>query len=352
MSSGVMRFGWLLFVLFADVTHGADVNRNLASDSLAPLHDSSEDAWECIEGLVWPTAEFEVIWRRTADASQDRIVQFSSAITSGDSVNDRVAMEWYVAADEDGQITYAPAVIVVHESGRRMPVGRLFAKGFQNCGMHAFLVHLPFYGKRAAAGIRPSGDRLIPALRQAVSDVRRARDAVAVLPHVDATHIALQGTSLGGFVAATAASLDDGFDSVFLLLAGGDLYDLLQHGEKDAAKLRDDLAEAGIAGARLKTLLQTIEPTRIAHRLEPDTTWLYSATSDRVVPMKNALALKQSAGLTAAHHVKLAANHYSGIIYVPFVLQHMIANIKAIHAKQASASSDHRPLVRHGDSGG
>ncbi|MEZ6107250.1 MAG: hypothetical protein R3B96_14300 [Pirellulaceae bacterium] len=46
--------------------------------------------------------------------------------------NDLVAMEWYVARDLEGRpLDHAPAVVVVHESGRGMEVGRVIAKGWQ-----------------------------------------------------------------------------------------------------------------------------------------------------------------------------------------------------------------------------
>jgi cephalosporin-C deacetylase-like acetyl esterase len=160
-------------------------------------------------------------------------------------------------------------------------------------------------------------------MRQAVADVRRARDAVAAIPLVDQQNISLQGTSLGGFVAATTAGLDDGYDRVFVMLAGGNLHDLIEHGQKDAAKLRAELKAAGLTGEKLRTLLDTVEPIRLAHRIEASRTWLYSGSFDDVVPMKNALALAAAVGLDDQHHCRLAADHYSGMLFMPFILTHM-----------------------------
>ena len=104
------------------------------------------------------------------------------------------------------------------------------------------------------------------------------------------------------------------------MLAGGRLYELLQNGKKDAARVREQLAAAGISGARLKSLAWQIEPTRLAHRVDPQSTWLFSGTFDTVVPPENASALANAASLDETHHVRLPANHYSGIIYLPIVL--------------------------------
>lgn len=295
-----------------------------ARDSLASVKDDSDDARRCLAQLIWKAGTFDV----RCDAAEkgkpgDAIVRFPSPLDSGDETNDLVAMEWYFARDETGRAVKAPAVVVVHESGRDMAVGRTMARGLRLLGLHAFLLQLPNYGYRRGKAKQVDAAQLVVHMRQGVADVRRARDAVFVMPWVDRSHIALQGTSLGGFVAATAGALDGGYDSVFLMLAGGNLYDLIENGEKDTAKVKKKLADAGFEGEKLKSLLQIIEPTRIAHRLSPPRTWLYSGRYDKVVPMKNALALASAARLDESHHIRMAANHYTGIIFLPKILSHI-----------------------------
>lgn len=305
-----------------------------ARDTLSCEPDAKEDARQCLENLVWPPARFEVRCDAPLPQFGDALVSFPSAIESGDAINDRVTMEWYLARNQQSEPRHAPAVVVVHESGSRMTVGRVFARGFQSAGLHAFLIHLPYYGARRTGNQRPDQEATIRAIRQAVADVRRARDAVAALPFVDRGKVSLQGTSLGGFVAATSASLDSGsrehgYDKVFLLLAGGDLMDVIRSGQKDVAKFRLKLQQAGVSLDEIETFVRQVEPTRLSHRLDPERTWLYSAVFDQVVPLKNAIALAQSARLDSSHHQRLLANHYSGVIYIPFVLAEMAANIRA-----------------------
>ena len=299
-----------------------------AKDTLDIGEEASPDAKKCLEGLTWPVTDFSV--RCDAPPKRgDYLVRFPSAIKSGDAVNDLVSMEWHVARDKEQRPIKTPAIVVVHESGSSMTVGRLFAKGLQMRGFHTFMLHLPHYGERRRGKRRPAHADLFTAIRQGVADVRRARDAVAVLPNVDATHIALQGTSLGGFVSATSASLDDGYDTVFLLLAGGELFELIENGKRDTAKVREELAKAGLSGEKLKRLVQRIEPTRIAHRLDAKSTWLYSGKFDTVVPLKNALALGQAAKLDDMHHILMSADHYTGVVYLPFVISHIERKIRA-----------------------
>ena len=303
-----------------------------ARDGLAPLKDESADAQACLDGLAWAPGAFEVRCEKKSGAGPltGRLVRFPSPVPSGNATNDSVSMEWYESLDADNRVIHAPAVLVVHESGSGMQAGRLFALSFRNHGIHAFLIHLPYYGERRPEGFQRDGSHFLNTIRQAIADVRRARDAIVVLPRVDALHLCAQGTSLGGFVVASSASLDRCFAATFITLAGGDLYDMITHGRKDTARVRELLAEAGYTDQKLKDLLWHIEPTRVAHRLDPRATWLYSAEDDSVVPIRNALALATRAQLDESHHVRVSGNHYTAIFHFPMILNHMVQRVRAL----------------------
>lgn len=304
-----------------------------AQDSLQPIADQSDDANDCLAGLCWQPEDFEVVNREPLSQHGDRLIQFPSPVASSDAINDLVSLEWYLARDDAGTPVEAPAIVVVHESGSSMHVGRLFAVSLRKMGFHTFLIHLPYYGHRRHPD-QQRGAHQISAMRQAIADVRRARDAVAVLPHVDERTIALQGTSLGGFVSASSASLDGRYDAVFLMLAGGDLHDIIMHGEKDAAKVRQKLKEHGLVDEKLKSAVQRVEPTRIAHRIAPGRTWLYSGVYDKVVPQRNSELLAKTMQLPGSHHIRMMANHYSGVIYLPLIFSHIHDQIQRIHTDQ------------------
>lgn len=312
-----------------------------ATDTLDVNGETGEDARACLDGLCWPPGEFVVSCQPARDNRGDLLVRFPSPIESGDARNDLVSMEWYVARNEQGQPVEAPAIVVVHESGRGMQVGRLFANGLRQRGVHTFLIHLPSYGERREGRDRPEASQLFTLIRQAIADVRRARDAVAVLPWVQGRHVALQGTSLGGFVSATVAGLDHGYDSIFVMLAGGDLFDIIQKGERDTAKVREELQKAGLAPEVVKDLVWAIEPNRIAHRVNRERTWLYSGDQDNVVPIKNALSWAKAARLDVTHHIRMPANHYSGILFLPIMQDHVIDQVKA--GAQVKAAADGQP---------
>lgn len=297
-----------------------------AADTLAAGHEPSADARACLDGLCWKPVGFDVAVEPAIEGDGDLRVRFPSPVTTGPDCVDDVWLEWYQARDGDGQVTAGPACVVVHESGSRMRVGRLVARGLSAYGIHAFMVQLPYYGARRPPEGRGGIERVVPAVRQAVADVRRARDAVAGLPLVDAGRIAVQGTSLGGFVTATVAGLDAAYDKVFIMLAGGDVAGVLERGRGDAERVRR-FAAVGLGEADVRHILRAIEPTRLAHRYRPDRTWIYSGKYDDVVPPAHSQLLAEAAGLPANHHVQMEANHSSGIIYLPMVLARIAGEI-------------------------
>lgn len=268
-----------------------------ATDTLACDEETDEDAQKCLTKLRWAPTKFTVHLEAAEAGCGDWLVRFPSPKPIGNPTNDLVSMEWFAARGNGNLVRPAPAMVVVHESGRRMTVGRLVARGLSAQGLHAFLLHLPGYGARRVEGLADI-DQLLPSLQQGIADVRRARDAVVALPIVDRSVVGVQGTSLGGFVTATVAGLDSGYDRVFILMAGGNLQQVVLHGSRDAAKVRAKLAAAGLSEEQMKDLAYQVEPLRLAKRINPAETWLYSGKFDDVVPPSCSLALAKAAAIT------------------------------------------------------
>jgi dienelactone hydrolase len=290
-----------------------------AKDTLDCGVESDADANLCLAGLKWEPAPFVVRCEAAKPASGEWLVRFPTPAPVGDAVNDLVSMEWYVARDKNRQPVRAPAVVVVHESGKAMVAGRVIAKGLQMKGLHTFLIHLPGYGARRSP-FTADMTKMLPGLRQAVTDVRRARDAVAALPLVDTSLIGVQGTSLGGFVTATVAGLDRGYDRAFVLLAGGNIADVVLNGAQDAARFRKQLTNVGVTEAQIKEITNTIEPMRLAHRVDAKRTWLFSGKFDDVVPPRCSHEFAKAAGLPDGHHLVLPVGHYTAAVLLPIAL--------------------------------
>lgn len=324
----------LLEEMQADIEHdatrggedeeGEEIQEFEARDSLGSLADPSPDAAAMLAELGFEPGSFTVRVRQDRPGPQDALVLFPSPRPRGDARNDTVVAEWYRARGRDGAFVGGPAVIVNHILDGRMRVARTIARVLASHGVHAFVVHMPDYGLRGDRRAREDPTRLLARCRQGVADVRRARDAVAVLPGVDGERVAIQGTSLGGFATALAASLDGAFSQVFVALAGGDLFEMVMHGGKDAGKVRAEMLRAGWTSETIRAALWSIEPTRIAHRLDPQRTWLYTGLLDVVVPARCADALARAAGLDETHHIRFWAGHYSAAIFMPWVVRDIV----------------------------
>lgn len=308
----------ILFTRFVSATEIIVGSAFQARDTLNCTVDPVADAAACIDGLKWTPADFAVRCEAGLPGNGDWLVRFPTPLPSGDAINDNVAMEWHMARDKDGNPKLAPAIVVVHESGRGMVAGRLFAKALRAYGFHAFMVNLPGYGARTSTLTRDPL-KMLPALKQAIADVRRARDAVAAIPLVDKSLIGLQGTSLGGFVTATVSGLDRGYDRTFILLAGGNLADVVLKGMRDAEKLRSQLTAAGITTEQIREHSKVIEPMRIAHRVDAKNVWLYTGKNDEVVPPACSRAFAAAAKL-GDHHIELPCGHYTAAFIMPLVL--------------------------------
>lgn len=298
-----------------------------ASDTFVVGEEPNEDARACLQAMTWPAGSFEVTAVAPATPDQeDALFLFPSPLAQGDAPSSRVVMEAYLVADENRSVVTAPAVVVLHESGRRMPIGRMIARGFRQRGVHAFMVQMPGYG------LRRSKDKLenmviSSTFLQGTTDVRRAHDAIIALPFVKDGQVSLQGTSLGGFVASLVAGMDQSFDNVFLLLSGGDVYEVLKNGTRDAAAYRKKAAEFGVSDEELRKMAYEVEPNRLAHRLNPERTWLYSGVYDQVVPLENAKSFAKAARLPESNHILLLADHFTGIVVLPVILDRMSQQI-------------------------
>ncbi|MEX0654449.1 MAG: hypothetical protein WD534_00910 [Phycisphaeraceae bacterium] len=315
-----------------------------AHDTLGQLTDGAPAAERLLRQVGWEAAAFVVTVRRIEPrVDADAVVSFASPLPSGNHRQDTVPLLWYTARDAAGQPVdaAAPAVLVIHTVHPQLLVGKTIARALAREGMHAFVLQLPGFGDRATPG-SPGPVVLLDHARQAVADVRRARDAIAALPGVADGPVALQATSLGGFVATVAASLDDAFNPVLLALTGGNGFDVLQHGQRDAAHVRLLLNRHGYHDARLRDHLAVIEPLHVAHRLAPARTWLFTGQRDQVIAPAHADALAEAAGLDAAHHIRFDADHYTAVFHLPTIIRQMAEIVRTTHGNVEKAGAEGR----------
>jgi len=327
---------WLVSAGFVAVASGAAETFEVADTLDIALTDADDAAARSLlKGIAWEPERFEV--RRESGFAGDDVYArftFASPRPAGRPRQDRVTLDWYAATDDADQVIEAPAVLVIHSLHPRMLLARMLARGLSSQGVHAFVIELPGYGSRIDGPPRFAGVTALIHARQGVADIRRARDVIAALPEVRDGSVSIEGTSLGGFAAATGASLDGAFDQVFLVLTGGDAFGALSNGQADAARLRASMKHAGYEGEKLRGLLEPVEPLRVAHRLDPQRTWLFSARQDNVIAPKHAEKLAEAIGLPEDHHVRFDGNHYSALVLLPGVVERMAGELGVVEQAQ------------------
>ncbi|MCA8955932.1 MAG: hypothetical protein KDC87_07650, partial [Planctomycetes bacterium] len=157
-------------------------------------------------------------------------------------------------------------------------------------------------------------------LRRSVVHNRAILAWARTQPFCRADQQAVLGISTGGILAGTMMAVEPQLCGGVLILAGGDLPDLLEHtAEGRIARWRahrravDDLTDAQI-GARLRVDL-TSDPARLAPYIPTRRTLLVSAAWDDVVPRRNQDILWEALGRPQRLQL-LALGHYTAAIDV------------------------------------
>jgi dienelactone hydrolase len=132
------------------------------------------------------------------------------------------------------------------------------------------------------------------------------------------------GISTGGILAGTMMALEPDLDAGVLILAGGDLPDLLDHSsESRIVKWRrhrrtvDDLGEAGLR-LRMRQVLRS-DPARTAAYVATDKVLMVMAGLDTVVPHRNRELLWEGFGRPERLQLPLFS-HYSALLGIHQVL--------------------------------
>jgi len=90
--------------------------------------------------------------------------------------------------------------------------------------------------------------------------------------------------------------------------------------KREAVQLREMLERQGFSGDSMVELPNRFEPNRLAHRISGDRLWISSGMYHTVVPPIHADSFAQAARLAEDHHIRMPANHYSGLIFLPVIL--------------------------------
>jgi dienelactone hydrolase len=241
-------------------------------------------------------------------------VTFPSPVVSAHECNNTVYAEYYRPRG-NGPF---PAAVVLDILDGRQNVSRGEAVWLAQRGIAALVVYMAYYGpRRPVEGkirmLMPDIEHSVNAITQTVLDVRRAAAWLVARPEVDAARLGLLGTSLGSMVGGVAAAAEPRFKNVCLLLGGGGLTDAFYDHPK-AASFRTANELLGGSKAKLKKLIDPVDPLTYAEQLKGRRLLLIGASRDDVVPPKAMQALWEATGKPQL--IWLDATHVGAAWYV------------------------------------
>lgn len=214
-------------------------------------------------------------------------VTFPSPVTTPTVENNTVHCEYFPALTGSGK---RPTIIVLHVLGGQFAASRAVCGIMCRQGYNALMVKLPYYGPRRPAGTPEFMDRindpyeLGPVIRQAVMDVRRARDWLKTQDNVDPKRIGLVGMSLGGFTAALVSGVDATFKRVAIVVAGGNFAKVLTNPGAPIPHYIAICRNKGVTEDDLRKALVSNEPLTFAGRLKDTQVFMINGRQDAVVP--------------------------------------------------------------------
>lgn len=256
-------------------------------------------------------------------------LSYPSPVVTPVKQNNTIPADYYLpdGAGPDG--AKRPAVVCLHILEGNFELVHVTCGALASRGIPAVMFKLPYYGERSLPGGRRAlaadPRRFVEALRQAVQDVRRTIDVLASRPEVDPERIGLTGISLGGILAATAAGEDPRVWRTALILAGGDLFEIIHHA-REARAISTLLAGLPPAQrAELERTLQRVDPLRAAPglrgRAEQGRVLMINAGQDEVIPRQCTEKLASALGMAERVVWLEGLGHYTAMVALPRALQ-------------------------------
>jgi len=248
---------------------------------------------------------------------------YPSAVTTLHAENNTVVGELFRPLYATGK---RPAVLVLDIMDGAQVVSRGQAVWLASHGITALTIRMPYYGAR-----KPPGSKLkmvtvdiehsVAAVTQAVLDARRGIAYLASRPDVDADRLGVLGTSLGSFVAGLVLAAEPKLSRGALFLGGGDLVNsFYDHPKAKAFTQINELI--GGSQAKLKVLIDPIDPVTYAEQLKAKKLLLMAASRDDVVPPKAMTALWEATGRPPL--VWFDGTHVGGALYAFPAMEHAI----------------------------
>ena len=254
---------------------------------------------------------------------------YPSPVVTAHRPNNTVPADYYLPDGLQAAGPRRPAVICTHLLDGDFELAEMICTVLALRGLPAMMIKLPYYGERelpeGPEALAAGPNRFVAALDQASQDMRRTIDLLASRPEVDPRLIGITGISLGGIVAATTAAEEPRINRAVLLLAGGDLTQVIHHARETQllSKLIKRLPPKQRAEVEAK--IAAVDPLNMASRLcaraRRHKVLMINAAEDEVIPRACSEKLAEALGI-ADHVIWLEGlGHYSAIAELPRALK-------------------------------
>lgn len=245
--------------------------------------------------------------------------------------NNVIPVEYYLPKSVAAAQVRRPAVICLHILDGSLELVRMLASVLASRGVPAIVFPLPYYGPRGASDgpyhILGDPQRFIGVLQQTFLEVRRGVDFLASRPEVDPQHIGVAGISLGAIIAASAAEREPRLYKAGLILAGGNLRQIVETA-REAAPLRHFIASLG--GEQQEAIWKTLgEVDPLSHadvlrdRAQQGQVLMINAAEDEVIPRICTEQLAEALGISDRVVWLPDLGHYTAIAALPRILDRM-----------------------------
>lgn len=316
-----MRTGTILWALWAAMAVGGLVRAAAAADSpvksgvveFVPAGDESV----LPEQFRLPRHTFR--YEQTPLPTLGKVmtvskVTFRSPVVTPHPNNNTVHCEYFCPTTAGSK----PGVVVLHILGGDFDLARLFCRAMATRGTAALFLKMPYYGERRQEGsparmISLDPHETVRGMTQAVLDIRRAAGWLAAREEIDQQQIGILGISLGGITAALALGIEPRFTKACLLLAGGDMGQVVWQ-SPEMAELRKRWTAAGHTREELFEIFRPVDPVTYAKPVAGRQILMLNASHDEVVPPACTKALWRAFG--EPEIVWWNAGHYTAVRYL------------------------------------
>ncbi len=260
-------------------------------------------------------------------------LRYPSPVETPFLANNAISAEYYLPDGIGPNDARRPAVICLHILGGGFELVQLVSSSLAARGIPAVWFKLPYYGERRPQGLKedPRHDpaRFVEALTQGLLDVRRTVDVLAARPEVDPGRIGVTGISLGGMLAGTAAGADPRIHRAALILAGGDVLEIIYHARESRRTAELLRALPPVRRREVEETLRSVDPLTHAgalrDRARDGRVLMINAGSDEVIPRSATDKLAAALGIADDVVWLDGLGHYTAMAALPQALGRTVA---------------------------